>query len=84
MNVWRVRLWFDRVPLVAVGPLLSSIVSRGWRQSRSDPGEWFVDFRRVYDTEDEFLHELHALRGLFSEYWSDADYERIRPYRQTP
>jgi len=31
-----------------------------------------------------FFFELRALRRVFSGYWSDVDYERVRIVRQTP
>jgi hypothetical protein len=71
-----VRIWFDGVPLIEVGPLANEILARGWQYRHSLPGEWWCEFVRGFGNETDFERELEAVKGLFDGRWTRVGVRR--------
>ncbi len=67
------RIWFDGVPIIEIGPLATKVLERGWEYRHSVPGEWWCEFEREFGSETDFDQELDELKSLFGKRWTRAE-----------
>jgi hypothetical protein len=66
----RIKLWFDGVPLIEIGPLANDVLNRGWEYEHSVAGQWWAEFLHDFPDEAAFDTELEALKAIFGKRWT--------------